>query len=111
MATVIVSLMQKDTRLKRITTGEESSEEFIQFRLYRIKDGLEIDNISGCSSKLYANQLDRVGSSGSYINSREVTKRFRVPPGNYLIIPSTYDEDRDCEFMLRIYTEKVIDTK
>ncbi|CAF5079569.1 unnamed protein product, partial [Rotaria magnacalcarata] len=26
------------------------------------------------------NQLERVGASGSYINRREVTKRFRVPP-------------------------------
>lgn len=41
--------------------------------------------------------------------SREITKRFRVDPGNYLIIPSTYEEDHDCEFMLRIYTETPID--
>ncbi len=39
---------------------------------------------------------------------REVTKRFRVDPGNYLIIPSTDKEDRDCEFILRVYTETQI---
>ena len=61
------------------------------------------------SLKLYSNQLERIGTSGSYINAREVTKRFRVPPGNYLIIPSTYDEDRNCEFMLRIFTEELIE--
>lgn len=110
MATVIISLMQKDTRIKRLLTGEDSSEEFIQFRLFRINDNIEIDNFADCHSKLYAHQLDRIGTSGSYINTREVTKRFRVPPGNYLIIPSTYDEDRDCEFMLRIFTEKVIES-
>lgn len=37
MATVIISLMQKDTRLKRITSREESNEEFIQFRFYKVK--------------------------------------------------------------------------
>ncbi|CAF0941871.1 unnamed protein product [Brachionus calyciflorus] len=111
LATVIISLMQKDTRLKRISTGEESNEEYIQFRLYKVKDDIEIDHLSDCHEKLYAHQLERVGSSGSYINSREITKRFRVSPGNYLIIPSTYDEDRDCEFMLRIYTEQLIETK
>ena len=38
-----------------------------------------------------------------------MTKRFRVDPGNYLIIPSTYDEDHNCEFMLRVYTETPIE--
>ena len=47
-----------------------------------------------------------MGSSGSYINSREVQGRFRVTPGRYIIIPSTYEEDRDCEFLLRVFTEK-----
>ena len=61
--------------------------------------------------KLYANCVERVGTSGSYINSREITKRFRVQPGNYLVIPSTYDEDRTAEFMLRIFTEEDINTK
>lgn len=110
LATVIISLMQKDSRLKRIATGDQTNEEYIQFRFFRIIENLDIDNFNDCRIKLYANQLERFGSSGSYINSREVTKRFRVPPGNYLIIPSTYDEDRDCEFMLRIYTEKLIET-
>ena len=37
-ATVIVSLMQKDSRLKRIQSGTESpTEEYIQFRLYKVK--------------------------------------------------------------------------
>jgi calpain len=61
--------------------------------------------------RLYGSQLDRIGASGSYINSREVTKRFRCDPGNYLIIPSTYDEDHECEFLLRIFTEQIIDAR
>ena len=31
--------------------------------------------------------------------------------GHYVIIPSTYDADRECEFMLRIFTEEAIDPK
>ena len=37
MATVIVSLMQKDARIKRIKTRQETTEEFIQFRLFKVK--------------------------------------------------------------------------
>lgn len=54
-------------------------------------------------------QLERVGASGSYINRREVTKRFRVPPGAYIIIPSTYDSDKAGKFLLRMFTEKQAD--
>ncbi|CAF0775096.1 unnamed protein product [Adineta ricciae] len=54
-------------------------------------------------------QLERVGASGSYINRREVTKRFRVPPGSYIIIPSTYDSDKPGKFLLRMFTEKQAD--
>ena len=55
------------------------------------------------------NQLQRIGASGSYINRREVTKRFRLPPGDYIIIPSTYDSDKAGKFLLRIFTEKQAD--
>ena len=64
---------------------------------------MSVDVSSG--GKLYSNQLDRIGTSGSYINSREITKRFRVEPGNYLVIPSTFEPDHSCEFMLRLFTE------
>jgi calpain, invertebrate len=77
----------------------------------KVKNHVSIDDNKSSGLRLYANQLDRIGASGSYINSREVTKRFRVDPGNYVIIPSTYDEDHDCEFMLRIFTEQVIEAK
>ena len=36
-ATVVIALMQKDSRLKRIKTRSESSEEFIQFKLFKVK--------------------------------------------------------------------------
>ena len=55
--------------------------------------------------------MERIDTSGSYVNSRDVTKRFRLSPGNYIIIPSTYDEDRACEFLLRIFTQEKIETK
>ena len=67
--------------------------------------------VNKSGQKLYAKGVERVGTSGSYINSREITKHFRVEPGNYLVIPSTYDEDRSSEFMLRIFTEKGTTTK
>jgi hypothetical protein len=43
--------------------------------------------------------------SGAYINKREVTGRFRVKPGNYILIPSTYEQDKEGQFLVRIFTE------
>ncbi len=109
MATIIVSLMQKFTREKRSMNNGEQCEEFIQFRLYRVlseKDAAYAKNTGKC---LYASQLERCGVSGPYINLREVTKRFRTAPGNYLVIPSCYDENISGEFLLRVYTENAID--
>ena len=61
--------------------------------------------------KLYASQLERVAASGPYTNMREVTKRFRAAPGDYLIIPSCYDANITGEFMLRVYTEQALEQK
>jgi hypothetical protein len=51
---------------------------------FKIKDGVEIDENKSSGLRLYSSQLDRIGTSGSYINLREVTKRFRVEPGMVL---------------------------
>ena len=46
---------------------------------------MELDENKSSGLRLYSSQLDRVGTSGSYVNQREVTKRFRVPPGFYYL--------------------------
>jgi calpain len=73
--------------------------------VFKIKDDVPVDENKTSGLRFYSGQLERIGASGSYINSREVTKRFRVDPGNYLIIPSTYDANKACDFLIRTFTE------
>jgi calpain-2 len=106
--TIIVSLIQKYTREKRFQTYGQQAEEFMQFRLFKvINPGDALESIES-GKKLFSHQLERVDNSGDYINKRDVVKRFRVPPGDYLIIPSLYEPYKEGQFLLRIFSEQKI---
>ena len=46
--------------------------------------------------------------SPSFINAREVSGRYQLKPGTYVIVPSTYDPDQEGAFLLRILSEKIV---
>ena len=60
---------------------------------------------------LHKRELIRREQSGIYSPYREVVRRFELPPGYYVIIPSTFRPDEEAEFMLRMYTEKEVDSE
>lgn len=103
--------MQKYTRQKRMQMNGQPAEEFIQLRVFRVNEGVDVSVFqSGTGEKIYPRDLERVGTTGPYINKREVTYQCRVPPGNYIIIPSTYDANREAKFLLRVFTETPADS-
>lgn len=109
LVSIIIALMQKDSREKKAKTRGMEAEEFIQFRLFRVNDNVKINDSKNV--KFYGNQTEMIGDSGDYINYREITRRFRVKPGNYVIVPSTFEPNKTAKFMLRLYTLKKIETK
>lgn len=44
--------------------------------------------------------------SATFINLREISGRFRLKPGRYCIIPSTFEPNQKGDFMIRFFTEK-----
>lgn len=44
--------------------------------------------------------------SKTYINLREVSNRFKLPPGDYILVPTTFEPHQEADFCLRIFSEK-----
>ena len=49
-----------------------------------------------------------VVTSGAHSNSREAFDRADLPPGKYIIIPSSLKPKEEGEFLLRIFTETAV---
>uniref|UniRef100_A0A669EF41 Calpain-2 catalytic subunit n=1 Tax=Oreochromis niloticus TaxID=8128 RepID=A0A669EF41_ORENI len=100
--TFLVGLMQKDgRRLMKVNPNLET----IGFAIYKVPD-----EYKGCKNvRLGPDVLLRqkhVAMSPTFINTREVCGRFNLPPGEYAIIPSTFQPHKNGSFILRVFTEK-----
>jgi hypothetical protein len=104
---IIVECMQKNVHQKRKQSNGQYREESIQLRVFKVKDNV-VQRIKG--RKLYPIDLERVGDSGDYTNSREVTFQCSLPAvGRYLIIPSKAATKTSAQFLIRVFTEAPID--
>ncbi|XP_073466624.1 calpain-3 isoform X1 [Aquarana catesbeiana] len=93
----LVALMQKNRRKDRKMGANLFTIGFAIYEMHGNKQHLQKDFF------LYNASKDRCKS---YINMREVSQRFRLPPSEYVIIPSTYDPHQEGEFILRVFSEK-----
>ncbi|XP_074479197.1 calpain-1 catalytic subunit [Sebastes fasciatus] len=94
----LVGLMQKDRRKKR---QEGKDMETIGFALYEFKgrSGVHLKRdffLTHASS----------ARSELFINLREVSSRLRLPVGEYIIVPSTFEPNKEGDFCLRVFSEK-----
>ncbi|XP_009817889.1 calpain-3 isoform X3 [Gavia stellata] len=97
----LVALMQKNRRKERRLGANLYT---IGFAIYEVpkemhgtKHHLQKDFFLYNASK---------ARSKTYINMREISERFRLPPSEYVVIPSTYEPHQEGEFILRVFSEK-----
>ncbi|XP_055947556.1 calpain-A-like isoform X5 [Argiope bruennichi] len=100
LCTVIVALMQKNRRCNR-KMGQECLT--IGFAVYLLKNP---DRLPKPLPKVFFQHNASVARSNTFINLREVSCRFKLPPGTYCIVPSTFDPGEEGDFVLRVFTEK-----
>uniref|UniRef100_A0A672TDE8 Calpain-2 catalytic subunit n=1 Tax=Sinocyclocheilus grahami TaxID=75366 RepID=A0A672TDE8_SINGR len=94
----VVGLIQKNRRKMR-KVGEDMHT--IGFAIYEFAGQRNIH--------LDRNFFQRHASaarSETFINLREVCSHFCLPPGEYLIVPSTFEPNKDGDFCVRVFSEK-----
>uniref|UniRef100_A0A8C2HBN2 Calpain-1 catalytic subunit n=1 Tax=Cyprinus carpio TaxID=7962 RepID=A0A8C2HBN2_CYPCA len=99
----LVALMQKDRRRYR-HHGQD---------MHTI--GFAIYEYAGCQNvhlkKDFFLKHSSSARSETFINLREVSTRLRLPPGEYIIVPSTFEASKEADFVLRVFTEKQSQTE
>uniref|UniRef100_A0A668RWH4 Uncharacterized protein n=1 Tax=Oreochromis aureus TaxID=47969 RepID=A0A668RWH4_OREAU len=99
--TVLIGLMQKDARRERRFGRDLNT---IGFAIYKVTSCL-------LSHLHFDKNMMSVAGSHAFINLREVCDRFKLPPGEYTIVPSTFEPHCKGSFILRVFTEKEAHTR
>ncbi|XP_038057751.1 calpain-A-like [Patiria miniata] len=94
---IIIAVIQEYRRSKKNLAPKKQQ---IGFRIY------ETDDPDHPQSQQELQHLSEVGRSGSFINYRQVYRRFTLAPGSYIILPSTFNPNISGSFMVRVFTEK-----
>uniref|UniRef100_A0A8C5H891 Calpain 9 n=1 Tax=Gouania willdenowi TaxID=441366 RepID=A0A8C5H891_GOUWI len=92
VCSVVVALMQKGRRKLR---KEGMDLQTIGFAMY--KDYL---------SKDFFRYNGSMARSKTYINMREVSERFTLPPGDYVLVPTIFQPHKEADFLVRVFSEK-----
>ncbi|GAA6089520.1 calpain-2 catalytic subunit-like [Tachysurus ichikawai] len=91
----LVALMQKGARQAKQKGVENYT---IGFYIYKYKGKQDV-----C---LGPEDLRRPVAESEFVNVREVCQRFNLPLAEYVIIPATYEANKEASFLLRVFSEK-----
>uniref|UniRef100_A0A8C1SEJ1 calpain-2 n=1 Tax=Cyprinus carpio TaxID=7962 RepID=A0A8C1SEJ1_CYPCA len=96
---VVIGLIQKNRRKLR-KSGEDMHT--IGYAIYELpRNCLDVH-----LDKNYFLTHAQKARSETFINLREVSTRFKLPPGEYLIVPSTFEPHKNGDFCVRVFSEK-----
>jgi len=101
--TVVIALLQMGRRKQKRVGAQNLT---IGFAVYRFEEDsmqyLEQDRFNK-DFFLYHKSIAR---SDNFVNSREVIGRFCLPPGEYMVLPSTFQPQEEGDFIVRIFSEQ-----
>ncbi|KAM7008983.1 calpain-9 [Tautogolabrus adspersus] len=97
VCSVVIALMQKNRRKLR---KEGMDMETIGFAVYEAPE--EEEQLGKDFFRYHASKA----RSKTYINMREVSERFTLPPGDYVLVPTTFQPHHEADFIIRVFSEK-----
>jgi calpain len=103
LGSIIVGLMQKDRR-KLKSQGKDNHT--IGYAIYQLDDP-----DCGTLDDRFFRTHQQAARSPNYINMREVADHHKLPPGDYMVVPTTFEPNQEGEFILRVYSEKPDEVK
>ncbi|XP_041920909.1 calpain-2 catalytic subunit-like [Alosa sapidissima] len=103
--TFIVGLIQKNRRRMR-KMGQDMHT--IGFAIYEVPDEYVGRRQVHLNRDFFLRNASKARSE-TFINLREVSNRFCLPPGEYLVLPSTFEPNKNGDFAVRIFSEKHAD--
>ncbi|XP_066552806.1 calpain-2 catalytic subunit isoform X2 [Amia ocellicauda] len=98
----VLGLIQKNRRRLR-KSGEDMHT--IGFAIYEVPPQFRGQREVHLDKNFFLTHA-QTARSETFINLREVSTRFKLPPGEYLIVPSTFDPHLNGDFCLRFFSEK-----
>uniref|UniRef100_A0A8C1DLB9 Calpain 2, (m/II) large subunit a n=1 Tax=Cyprinus carpio carpio TaxID=630221 RepID=A0A8C1DLB9_CYPCA len=98
---VVIGLIQKNRRKLR-KSGEDMHT--IGYAIYEFHGQKDVH-----LDKNYFLTHAQKARSETFINLREVSTRFKLPPGEYLIVPSTFEPHKNGDFCVRTVSEDEVD--
>ncbi|TWW59194.1 Calpain-2 catalytic subunit [Takifugu flavidus] len=103
----VVGLIQKNRRKLR-KQGEDMHT--IGFAIYEVPEQFKGQREVHLDKNFFLSHA-QTARSETFINLREVCSRFKLPPGEYLIVPSTFEPHQNGDFCIRVFSEKQTDTQ
>ncbi|XP_035451462.2 calpain-A-like isoform X1 [Spodoptera frugiperda] len=94
--TIIVTLMQKNRRSQGLQNL------YIGFAVYRLPNHGDVPKPLNVNFFKHNRSVARQ----QFIDQRQVSARFKLDPGSYVIIPCSLNPDEEGEFLLRVFSEK-----
>ncbi|XP_062846718.1 calpain-2 catalytic subunit-like, partial [Trichomycterus rosablanca] len=104
---LVVGLIQKNRRRLR-KQGEDMHT--IGYAIYEVPSQFQGQMNVHLDKNFFLTHAQKARSE-TFINLREVSTRFCLPAGEYLVVPSTYEPNKDGDFCLRVFSEKQAETQ
>ncbi|NWV37586.1 CAN1 protein, partial [Grantiella picta] len=108
----LLALMQKHRRRERRYGKDMETIGFAVYEVLGVSPCRQYVGKSGVHLKreFFLANASRARSE-QFINLREVSTRLRLPPGEYIVVPSTFEPNKEGDFVLRVFSEKKAGTE